>query len=462
MSETTERPKILLADDDKNFCSLISNVLTGKGFSVVTAANGLMAEQILNFQKVDLVISDLKMSPVNGIELLHFVRNSLHVPVVLVTAHPEMANENDCLEIGASAFLQKPFNVDQLFNCISGFLPAKQYEVLSPEPESVDHLYCKIAIDDFVSGKAIVCDVYIRISPSKYLKIANQGDEISIERIKAYKEKEVEFLYLKSDDFQKYLGLASIIGKALEKTTTIAITKKIAFMRHSIGLVCQEMSNFPIDEKTFTHAKAVVDNSLNIVTNSEDLLEFIESLQNSADFLMSHSLAVSIYSVLIAKQMQWQSPGVLLKLALGGLFHDCGKKELPKEIISSPRNKLTAEQIQLQESHPLRGFNLLTTIRNIPDDVVRVALQHHENCTGTGFPSRLTKHQIHPFARIVAIADGFANLVNDNPNGLKFGPHAAIHRLYLQAQLYDAELLGALANAFRYSPETLLFSGSGI
>ena len=67
---------ILLVEDDEYFRSVLTNVLKDNGFQVEQAQNGQEAKHILDLRKIDIVISDIKMPIINGIELLKFIKNS--------------------------------------------------------------------------------------------------------------------------------------------------------------------------------------------------------------------------------------------------------------------------------------------------------------------------------------------------------------------------------------------------
>ena len=100
-----------------------------------------------------------------------------------------------------------------------------------------------------------------------------------------------------------------------------------------------------------------------------------------------------------------QSPQTLFKLAIGGLFHDIGKKEIPLEILKKPRAILTSQERALIESHTARGRDILETNRTIPSEVILIAYEHHEDNLGQGYPQRIAKERIHPFSRIVSLAN---------------------------------------------------------
>src|SRR5690606_5884100 len=103
------------------------------------------------------------------------------------------------------------------------------------------------------------------------------------------------------------------------------------------------------------------------------------ALNSHADFVYAHSLGVSTYGVMIARVMGWRSAPSLFKVAIAGLFHDIGFKELDRELLEKPRITHTAAERKEYETHPTRGAELLSQVGNIPLDVIQVASQHHED-----------------------------------------------------------------------------------
>lgn len=115
--------KILIVDDESEICASLSSMLEWRGFEVATAANGLRAIEILKEKTFDIIMSDINMPTMDGVELLkHVVTAYPTVPVVLMTGYADY-NEEDLLRIGAKTVLHKPFNSKTLVETLSKFKP---------------------------------------------------------------------------------------------------------------------------------------------------------------------------------------------------------------------------------------------------------------------------------------------------------------------------------------------------
>src|ERR687883_963603 len=107
---------LLIVDDEPGMRQLLSHVFgRGAGHGVRSAENGAKALELLRQEPADLIISDVKMPDMNGIELLRRVREfSPDVSVVLMTAFATVETAREAFKLGADDFIQKPFDVDEL------------------------------------------------------------------------------------------------------------------------------------------------------------------------------------------------------------------------------------------------------------------------------------------------------------------------------------------------------------
>lgn len=113
--------KLLLVDDDVELTELLSSLLTLEGFDVQTANNGLEALQKLD-ESHELVLLDVMMPKLNGIETLKEIRKVSNVPVMMLTARSEDIDRVLGLELGADDYLPKPFNDRELIARIKAIL----------------------------------------------------------------------------------------------------------------------------------------------------------------------------------------------------------------------------------------------------------------------------------------------------------------------------------------------------
>lgn len=118
--------KILIAEDSATMRSLIGATVAAMGdYDVVETANGFEALRVLPQATIDLVITDINMPDINGLELINFIRGNAHyknLPVVIVSTEGSETDRARGLNLGASAYLVKPFVPEELQNLIRKFL----------------------------------------------------------------------------------------------------------------------------------------------------------------------------------------------------------------------------------------------------------------------------------------------------------------------------------------------------
>lgn len=121
---------ILLVDDDIDLRGILHRFLERSGFSVATAGNGREALERLEIQRVDLLLTDLMMPEISGIELIQTVRlKNLSIPIIAMSADADLRNEGS-LELaalaGAQVVLEKPFAMNRLIRELQRLLAAPE------------------------------------------------------------------------------------------------------------------------------------------------------------------------------------------------------------------------------------------------------------------------------------------------------------------------------------------------
>ena len=111
--EESRQARILVVDDEESIRDLLRLVLTGQGYSVVTANSGEEAIEYLDARRFDLVITDLVMPGVNGVEVLRAAKRiDPNYPVMVITGYPSVETVTKLVRLGAEDYVTKPFNID--------------------------------------------------------------------------------------------------------------------------------------------------------------------------------------------------------------------------------------------------------------------------------------------------------------------------------------------------------------
>jgi len=125
---------ILIVDDEKNIRDGLAEAFQMEGYKALTAEDGQTAMRMLEENYVDLVITDLKMPHISGMELLQYVKqNWPNVPVIIITAHGDIADAVKAMQQGALEFITKPLNLEHLLKLTKNALEMRQLSIKNEE-----------------------------------------------------------------------------------------------------------------------------------------------------------------------------------------------------------------------------------------------------------------------------------------------------------------------------------------
>ena len=146
----------------------------------------------------------------------------------------------------------------------------------------------------------------------------------------------------------------------------------------------------------------------------------------------THGINVCINAITLGQAIGMQGKE-LLHLGLASLFHDIGKVRVPEHILKKKSN-LSEYEIAAIKRHPEYAGQVLQRYEDIPEDVINIIHQHHENCDGSGYPSGINAQYISKSAKVLAIAEAYNTMLMDTveyPRALNNTD--AIKRIYAEA-----------------------------
>ncbi|OGW05390.1 MAG: hypothetical protein A2889_05775 [Nitrospinae bacterium RIFCSPLOWO2_01_FULL_39_10] len=116
---------VMVVDDSFTTRKMLSFLLKGEGFNVVSAENGIDALEKLPFSNIDIIITDLNMPQMDGLELVNSLKKNpdyKEIPVIMLTTESEDSDKQKGFEAGASSYLIKPVPQDVLIKEVKKFL----------------------------------------------------------------------------------------------------------------------------------------------------------------------------------------------------------------------------------------------------------------------------------------------------------------------------------------------------
>lgn len=169
------------------------------------------------------------------------------------------------------------------------------------------------------------------------------------------------------------------------------------------------------------------------MTEMVGAIHHLHSMRRLGEYTMHHSVGVSVICGVLGKWLGYEGTA-LRDIILAGLLHDIGKTQIPEAVIAKPE-KLTSEEMAQMKQHSALAIELLRKTETATMDVVLAILQHHERMDGSGYPNGLRGDKIHPYARILAVADLYDAVTSDRPFQQKNSPFAAARMI--AGDMYD-------------------------
>ncbi len=209
------------------------------------------------------------------------------------------------------------------------------------------------------------------------------------------------------------------IGKTANKNTYTSIPVSSEEKQQAIKYKVNQATEQIAEIFTFVREK----NSLPIKEIERDIIPVIneaveiphvyylfQELYEKDEYTYRHTICVAVIAGLLGKWLGFGQEK-LRELELAGILHDIGKTMVPEYILRKP-GKLTEKEYEEIKKHTVHGYQLIRDT-SLPDSISLSALQHHERENGTGYPFRLKGAQIHPIAKIIAVADVFHAMSSD-------------------------------------------------
>jgi two-component system, OmpR family, KDP operon response regulator KdpE len=150
-----EQTRVLLVEDDPNIVDLVRSNLAVRGFDTMVSTDGSRALQLLESGRPDVVLLDLMLPGVDGMELCREIRERSAVGIIVVSARRGERDKISALNMGADDYMTKPFSIEELLARITATL-RRSRPAMSPEPPMTTVLVGDIAID--LAGQRVTRD----------------------------------------------------------------------------------------------------------------------------------------------------------------------------------------------------------------------------------------------------------------------------------------------------------------
>ncbi len=190
-----EMSRILVVDDEPSILNVLATLLRKQGHEVVPSGGGEGAIELVRKESFDLMLSDIKMEPVNGLELLRAMRDANPgTSVILLTGYGSIKTAVEAMKGGAFDYVTKPFKVDELLLTVDRAL--RYHDVMNENVQLKEQLEGRYRLENIVAQSASmrkVCDMIERVAPTDATALiigeSGTGKELVAKAIHAYSKR---------------------------------------------------------------------------------------------------------------------------------------------------------------------------------------------------------------------------------------------------------------------------------
>lgn len=457
-----DRENILVIDDEASIRSLCADILTKFQYNVKTASNGEEGIYLLEKEKFDLILTDVKMPKIDGLDVVSHVRSKNNeIPIIIITGYGTLDIAIKSLRLGAQGFLLKPFTPSELIGAVT--------EALEKTKLLNENIRMRALMPLFEVSKEIIGEV----DPKRLLKsivdIAvkeTHADKVWLAlRDEANSRMTIKEWYGLTSQFVRDFGheysdiIASLIVKdkkpciispdkkvplELEKIRMLeeissAIFVPLTIRSNAIGIlcICRISTQHPFTASDVElisvlsgQAAAAIENARLYEKLEQSYLSTIITLSGVVEardqYTDKHMKDISEYSVEIAKKLKLPDDEIE-NIRKAALLHDLGKISVPDRILMKP-DKLSEEEMDVIKRHPSSGAKLIEKVE--PLKRASEIIRHHQECfDGTGYPDGLKGEDIPLGARIIAVADAFGAMTTSRPYRKALSINDAVNEL---------------------------------
>lgn len=164
------------------------------------------------------------------------------------------------------------------------------------------------------------------------------------------------------------------------------------------------------------------------------------------EYTYHHPVSVAMLSALIGRILKFEK-GDWIQIGIAGVMSDSGMAKLDPKIINKS-GPLSPQEYNEVKLHPEYSYNMLKQVTVLKEDVRKAVLQHHERIDGSGYPSGIKNEHLHPYAKIVSVADVFHAMTSERSYRSKQSPYKVLESI-IQDDFgkFDLRVVQALTKA---------------
>jgi PAS domain S-box-containing protein len=431
--------RVLVVDDEMDVMTSLCAILSEVGYDVVGFSRGRDALDMLKKQSFDVLLADLDMPDMNGLELLQkALGRDRFLLCFIVTGKGTVQTAIKALGVGAFDVIAKPFTFEVLRMKISRALEVRHLRrgedmlrcIFENSPEGI---YLNAPGEHCVMANSALAGIFGYDSPHELLSPRN---DLPLRYVEPGRRE--KFLRL----LDKRKVVSAFESQVFRKDgSTIWISEDVQVVRDTQGRVSyyrgtvrdisgkkQERAGQRESERNLRlwaeNAERSKERCFEVIDElcaeytdlEENLVSLFATLSTIVDgrrgWMRGHSEKVAGYAVKIALEMGFEEEEIQ-DIRLAALCHDIGALSLNDSLIDKP-TPLTEEEYELIKQHPAQGVTILQGGERFKG-IIPLVRHHHERVDGCGYPDGLKNDEIPVGSMIIHVAESIDSMTADRP-----------------------------------------------
>ncbi|MCD6292119.1 MAG: HD-GYP domain-containing protein [Deltaproteobacteria bacterium] len=310
--------------------------------------------------------------------------------------------------------------------------------------------YQQIPLSTLAPERQVGIKLFMRTGKDRFVLFLNERNLLSTTNINKLKLNNVSHLYLNTGDRQGYLSYIKKNLSSILANPSLTENDKASIIYETASNITEELFLQPSTE-SIEQTRNLVNCMIDTISQSPKTSNLMMMITNQDYYTYTHSINVGIYAVsMMRKVLPSITESELKTLGLGFFLHDLGKAKIPNKILNK-KGPLDQTEWQLMQEHPSIGAKLAQDLGTNNPSIIDIILTHHERCSGTGYPEKLSQNKISLPGKICALCDVFDALTTKRSYKKAMSTFKALKIIQNETpDHFDPELL---------NPFIMLFSG---
>jgi len=287
--------------------------------------------------------------------------------------------------------------------------------------------FIPIPLESLCLDTLVGFDIYIRTGAGKEPMLYRSANlPFTVEAKERLLKNYVARIYIERTDHEKYERYIEDNLDKIIADKTIEPDRKSQIVYSSATNLMERLFENPRLGENIRRGEKMVTNTVDYILRDERAFRSLLSVTSYDYYTYTHSVNVCVFSVALAQRTGMHDAHSLHVLGTGALLHDIGKSIIDKSIIGK-KGPLDENEWVTIKKHPEYGVEMLRETATAPNECHVVVKGHHERLDGSGYPDGQKGESIHPYAKVVAIADVFDALTTKRSYKGAVGSFAALN-----------------------------------